>query len=387
MRGMLGLATALLFAAAPAFAQYEVVQGFDDLPPKGPGSALGIVIWNHGLSGNNDQARFPPPTYMRSLHAAGWDVIRIKRDGLSEGGGWTTGGLRHVARTVEEVQRAKAQGYARVILAGQSYGGSITLETARRIEVYAIIPSAPGTGVSLNLVGTVQADTAGTNHLYAALEDGKFERAAPILPFSDEFALASPERGTRSREILAKRGVPFLALDDRSTILTGHGGSSSSAMTQIYAPCLVAFLDPTRVPAAGAAACGRDGLTAAPDLMAEAASLKPAALPAGEWWKFYEGIWVGAWGGPNLAAVTLEKAANGYELVYLMSARGSNKLDRTHRVPARLDGRNVVAELPHQKVTLEHDQRTRQTLLRWADGKGGTGALLMRSYAPREPGS
>jgi len=156
MRGMLGLATALLLAAAPAFAQYEVVQGFDDLPPKGPGTALGIVIWNHGLSGNNDQARFPPPNYVRSLHAAGWDVVRIKRDGLSEGGGWTTGGLRHVARTVEEVQRAKAQGYARVILAGQSYGGSITLEAARRVEVYAIVPSAPGTGVSLNLVGTVQ---------------------------------------------------------------------------------------------------------------------------------------------------------------------------------------------------------------------------------------
>ncbi|MCZ8310397.1 MAG: alpha/beta hydrolase [Magnetospirillum sp.] len=387
MRGILGLATALLLAAAPAFAQYEVVQGFDDLPPKGPGTARGIVIWNHGLSGNNDQSRAPPPAYVRVLHAAGWDVVRIKRDGLSEGGGWTTGGLRHVARTVEEVQRAKVQGYARVILAGQSYGGAIALEAARRVEVYAIVPSSPGTGVSSTLVGTVAAETAGTDHLYASLADGKFERAAAILPFSDEFALASPERGRRAREILAKRNVPFLPLDDASTILVGHGGSSSSAMTQIYAVCLAAFLDPLRTRAAGAAACGQGGLAAAPDLMAETATLKPAALPAGEWWKFYEGVWVGAWSGPNLAAIALEKAADGYELVYLMSARGSNKLDKTFRVQARLDGRNVVAELPHQKVTLEHEQRTRQTILRWADGKGGTGALLLRSYAPREPGS
>lgn len=387
MRGILGLATALLLAAAPAFAQYEVVQGFDDLPPKGPGSALGIVIWNHGLSGNNDQSNFPPPNYVRSLHAAGWDVIRIKRDGLSEGGGWATAGLRHVARTVEEVQRAKAQGYARVILAGQSYGGAITLEAARRTEVYAIIPSAPGTGVNLTLVGTVQASTDGSNHLYAALADGKFERAAPILPFSDEFALGSPERGQRSREILAARNAPFLPLDDRSTVLTSHGGSSSSAMTQIYAKCLAAFLDPNHAPSAGPAACGQGGLPAAPDLIAETATLKPAAMPTGEWWKFYEGVWVGAWAGPNLAAVTLEKAANGYELVYLMSARGSDKLDKTYRVPARLDGRNIVAELPHQKVMLEHDQRTRQTILRWADAKGGSGWLLMRSYAPREPAS
>jgi pimeloyl-ACP methyl ester carboxylesterase len=387
MRCALGLATALLLAAAPAFAQYEVVQGFDDLPPKGPGTALGIVIWNHGLSGNNDQSSFPPPGYMRALHAAGWDVIRIKRDGLSEGGGWTTGGLRHVARTVEEVQRAKAQGYARVILGGQSYGGAITLEAARRTEVYAIVPSAPGTGVNLNLVGTVQASADGTNHLYAALADGKFERAAPILPFSDEFALGSPERGKRSREILAARNASFLPLDDLSTILTGHGGASSSAMTQIYAKCLAAFLDPKHAPSAGPAACGRGGLPAAPDLIAEAATLKPAVMPAGEWWKFYEGVWVGAWGGPNLVAVAIEKSANGYDFVYLMSARGTDKLDKTYRVPARLDGRNIVAELPHQKVSLEHEQRTRQTILRWADGKGGTGWVLLRGYPAREPKS
>lgn len=387
MRCALGLATALLLAAAPAFAQYEVVQGFDDLPPKGPGTALGIVIWNHGLHGNHDQARFPPPNYMRVLHAAGWDVIRIKRDGLSEGGGWTTGGLRHVARTVEEVQRAKAQGYARVILGGQSYGGAITLEAARRTEVYAIVPSAPGTGISLTQVGSRMAETAGTEHLYAALADGKFERAAPILPFADEFAPASPERGRRSREILAKRNVPFLPLDDASTVLTGHGGSSSTAMTQVYAACLAAFLDPQRARAAGLAACGQGGLPAAPDLVAEAATLKPAAMPAGEWWKYYEGVWVGVWAGPHLAAVALEKAAEGYELVYLVSARGTDKIDRTYRAPARLDGRNIVAELPHQKIALEYQQNTRQVVLRWANGKGGSGSLLMRSRPAREPKS
>ena len=386
-RGIFGLATALLFAAAPAFAQYEVVQGFDDLPPKGPGTALGIVIWNHGLLGNHDQARFPPPAYMRVLHAAGWDVIRIKRDGLSESGGWSAAGMRHVARTVEEVARVKAQGYARVILAGQSYGGAITLEAARQTDVYAIIPSAPGTGISVTSVGSPMAETAGTTHLYAALADGKFERAVPILPFADEFAPASPERGQRSREILAKRNVPFLPLDNLSTILTGHGGSSSGAMTQIYSVCLAAFLDPRRARSAGLATCGQGDLPKTPDLLAEVPTLKPATLPSGEWWQYYEGIWVGAWLGPNLAAVALEKSANGFEFVYLLGARGSDKLERTYRAPARLDGRSVVAELPHQKIALEFQPNTRQILMRWTDAKGGTGALQMRRYAPREPAS
>jgi hypothetical protein len=387
MRGSLGLAAAFLLAAAPAFAQYEVVQGFDDLPPKGPAAALGIVIWNHGSNGTIDASRFPPPAFLRVLHASGWDVIHIKRNALHEIGGWSTAGMRHVARTIEEAERVKAQGYARVILAGQSYGGAITLEAARRIEVYAIIPTAPGTGVSRELIGNHMAQNAGTDHLYAALADGKFSRAVPILPFADEFAIASPERGQRSREILAKRNVPFLPLDNLSTILVGHGGSSSGAMTQIYAACLAAFLDPRRARSAGLATCGQGDLPKTPDLLAEAATMKPATLPTGEWWKFYEGIWVGAWSGPFLAAVAIEKAANGFEFLYLLSERGSDKLARAYRGAARLEGRNVVADLPHQKIALEYQQDTRQVVFRWTEPTGATGALQMRRYAPGEPGS
>ncbi len=390
MRWVVGLATALLLAAAPAFAQYEVVQGFDDLPPKGPGTALGIVIWNHGLYGQQDVGRLPPPVYIRSLHAAGWDVIRIKRDGLSERGGWANAGQRHVARTVEEVDRVKSQGYARVILAGQSYGGGITVEAARKTNVYAIIPSAGTTGISLTDIGSMTASTAGSTHLYEALADGKFERAVTILPFADEYALASPERGQRSREILAKRNVPFLPLDDRSTVLVGHTASGAPAMAALYAKCLVAFLDPAAAPV-GMARCGANGLPPSPDLLDDIATLKPAALPGGEWWKPYEGVWVGAWNDPMLIALAVEKTATGYDLVYLRGARdgtvAATKTAATWRAPAKLDGRNVVAAFPMQTITLEYNASAKQVWLKWSNAQGGNGAQLLRPYAPREPGS
>ncbi len=390
MRWIAGLTTALLLAAAPAFAQYEVVQGFDDLPPKGPGTALGIVIWNHGLHGAADVGRLPPPTYVRSLHAAGWDVIRIKRDGLSEQGGWANSGLRHVARTVEEVENAKKQGYARVVLAGQSYGGAITLEAARRTAVYAIVPSAPGTGIRLTDIGSKTASTAGTAQLYEALAEGKFERAVTILPVDDEYALANPERGQRSREILAKRNIPFLPLDDRSTILVGHSASGTPAMAALYAKCLVAFLDPAASPA-GMARCGAAGLPPSVDLLDDIATLKPAAMPTGEWWKPYEGVWVGAWNDPMLIALAVEKTATGYDLVYLRGGRdgtvASTKTAATWRAPAKLDGRNVVGEFPTQTITLEFNASARQVFLKWANPQGRSGTLQLRAYAPREPGS
>lgn len=395
MRWVLGLATALLLAAAPAFAQYEVVQGFDDLPPKGPGSALGIVIWNHGVQNNDDLGKYPPPPYVRKLHAAGWDVIRIKRDPLFQGSrdqltNWVTSGQRHIARTVEEVERVKAQGYKRVVLAGQSVGGAITVETARRVEVYAIVPSAPATGTATVDLGTSTAGNNGTAALYTALGDGKFERAVGIFPFADDYSSGAPDRGKRAREIMAGRGIPYLPLDDMSTILVGHTASGAPAMAGVYGDCLVKFLDPAIAPK-GIARCGAEGLPESTDLLADIATLKPAPMATGEWWKQYEGIWVGAWNDPALIALALEKSATGYDLVYLYGARnGATVLPTiasTRRAAATLDGQSVAVDFPTQKVRLELDRTTKQVWLRWSNAQGRSGEQLLRAYTPREPAS
>lgn len=379
-----GIFAAALAAAMPgaALAQYEIVPGYDDVAHKGPQAALGLVIWNHGVSGQHDTGAAPVPAYLRKAAQAGWDVVKIKRDGLQEGGGWTTGGLRHVERTVEEIKRQREAGYKRIVLAGQSYGGAITLETARRIEVYAIIPSAPGTGVRSTDLGSPMTSTQGSTQLYDALADGKFERAIPILPYADEFASSSPERGRRAREILSKRGVPFLPLDDASTQLVGHGASSSALMNFAYAACVVAFLDPARAPAAGLNACGADGLPPAEDVLKETAELKPMALEAGSWWKPYEGVWVGAWNDPILVSVAIERGADGPEFVYLYGARNSAKLARTYRAKAELSGPAIVAKLPHQTVTLSFEMTTRQVVLRWTN-EGRSGSVRLRKYGAK----
>jgi len=128
-RYLIALILAFVLLPASARAQYAIHEGMNDLPNRGAGAALGVLIWNHGVSGNREQSHVPPP-YVATLMRAGWDVRRIARDALNESN-WSAAGQRHVARTLEEIAKAKADGYKRVVLAGQSYGGAITLEAGR----------------------------------------------------------------------------------------------------------------------------------------------------------------------------------------------------------------------------------------------------------------
>jgi hypothetical protein len=361
--------------AAPAAAQYTIHEGMADLPNKGPATALGVVIWNHGVSGNREQSHVPP-AYVGTLMRAGWDVRRIARDALNESN-WSTAGQLHVARTLQEVEKAKTEGYKRVVLAGQSYGGAITLEASRRAEVWGIVPSAPGTGISLTHVGTFTDQNQGSNQLYAALGDTRAARAIGILPFQDEFALSSPERGRRAREIANSRGLAYLALDDDSGLVS-HGGSSSALMNFAYGACVVRFLNPEFEPKKGVNLCGEGELPVGPRRLKETDELKPARMPSGEHWVYFQGVWTGAWSNPALLSVAIERDGNDYFLVYLYGQNGNDQLRRRTRTPATLEGRNVVSQIPDQKITLIYDNATRQVRLRWDDVQGRNGSTLLK---------
>lgn len=133
MRAILAIALGLALAG-PAQAQYRIKDGVPNAENRGPEKALGLIIWNHGVIGRHDASQYGVPRYVVRLHGAGWDVREIQRDAMNESG-WTSAGMLHVRRTIEEAQAATAQGYKRIVLAGQSFGGGIAQEAARAIEV------------------------------------------------------------------------------------------------------------------------------------------------------------------------------------------------------------------------------------------------------------
>ncbi|HXJ84841.1 MAG TPA: alpha/beta hydrolase [Candidatus Methylomirabilis sp.] len=220
---------------------FWVERAFCDLELAGPGLARGIVIWNHGISGTAEQWRAPAPLAFRLLQARGWDVIAIKRHNLAETA-VDRSLYRAVERTLEEVRRQRARGYRRVVLAGQSFGGYITLDAAEQSsDLFAVIAMAPGVRSS---GADGRLDPSITER---SLMRVKTERVALVLP-KDDALFGFMVRGERANRILSARPLSYLLIDELSGI-SGHGGAMGGRFALRYGSCLDDFLSTPTLPA------------------------------------------------------------------------------------------------------------------------------------------
>ena len=209
-------------------------RAFCDLPLKGPERAVGIVIWNHGISGSTHSWRAPAPPALRLLQARGWDVIMLKRHHAAETMPGSTL-FRTVQRTLEEAAASRKLGYRKVALAGQSFGGYVSLEAVDTSpDLDAVVAFAPGVRPS-GAIGAL--DPSITDRI---LRRAKVGRIAVVFPKNDElFGYLS--RGEGAQAILAHRSVPYLLLDETSG-LSGHGAGVTGRFALRYGLCLADFL-------------------------------------------------------------------------------------------------------------------------------------------------
>jgi pimeloyl-ACP methyl ester carboxylesterase len=202
--------------------------GFCDLEPHGPDHARGVVIWNHGILGTSEQFTAPPAAALRLLHARGWDIVKINRHNLAENARSSL--VRATERTAAEIQAQRARGYRRVVLAGQSFGGLVSLEAAGSTrDVYAVIALAPGV--------TGAPDRLDPERL---LQDVKAPRIAVVFPQGD--ALFDRVRGPVALRALSRRGDAFLLVDEASPAISGHIGAMGGRFALRYGLCLADFL-------------------------------------------------------------------------------------------------------------------------------------------------
>lgn len=283
--------------------------GFCDLTAHGPGRARGIVIWNHGISGTNEQYKAPPALVFRLLHARGWDVIKIARNNLGE----TSRDLslsRATERTEAEIRAQLRRGYRRVVLAGQSFGAYIALETAAGArDVFAAVAMAPGVTVR---GGVERIDPSITERL---LQESKAARLALVLPPGDAL-FDNRVRGPGALRILARRGEPFLLVDETATAISGHGGGTGGRFALRYGPCLADFLSAESTPGRFVCPEGREG-EAARDLVLGGASPRAvplAAIPAA--WAPYNGLWYGLLGETFVVTGIVQDGSGAPRLLY-----------------------------------------------------------------------
>ena len=220
---------------------FWVERAFCDLPANGPERANGIIIWNHGISGTTQSWMAPAPPVFRLLQARGWDVVMLKRHHLAEVAPGNTL-YRTVQRTLEEAASSRKLGYRKVVLAGQSFGGYVTLEAIDTTpDIDAAIAFAPGVRYSSP---TSNLDPTITDRI---IRRAKVGRLALIFPKDDE-VFGYAVRGPSAQGILARRALPYLLLDETSG-LTGHGGGVTGRFALRYGFCLSEFLAASSLPA------------------------------------------------------------------------------------------------------------------------------------------
>lgn len=257
MTAPVSLAALLLLSATAAAAQptnaelacdqepgsrfYWVERAFCDLELSGPERAQGIVIWNHGISGTNPSWRAQAPPAFRLLQARGWDVIMLKRHHLAE---TIPGGplIRSVERTLQEAAGQRRLGYRKVVLAGQSFGGYVTLEAIDTSpDIFAAIALAPG-------VRSSGADGRfDPTAIEQILQRARVGRLALVFPMNDTL-FGTNTRGERAQPILARREFPYLLIGETSGI-AGHGGGATGRFALRYGMCLAEFLAAPTLPA------------------------------------------------------------------------------------------------------------------------------------------
>lgn len=357
-----GAALALLLAAAtaraadapdlgcgqePANRFFWTEWGFCDLPAHGPEKARGVVIWNHGISGTSEQYKAPPALVLRLLYGRGWDVIKLNRNNLGE----TSRDLslaRATERTEAEIAAQLKRGYRRVILAGQSFGGYITLETAEgQRGLYGVIAMSPGVTVR---GGVDRIDPSITERL---LRDTKATRVVAVFPPGDTL-FDNRVRGPGALRALGARGVPYLVVDETSQAISGHGGGMGGRFALRYGICVADFFSGD-APPAGPIHCpaGRESAAVRELLLRDAPPrlLSPGSVP--ERLAPYCGLWYGLLGETVVVVGLVEGDDGTPQLLYRAAAgRASGGLYSARETAGRLEATLGRERAPTMTLTL-----------------------------------
>lgn len=210
-------------------------------PFRGPKEAAGAIIWGHGRAAlvngvREDRRTAPTAPLMRALAFAGWDLFRADRAPEKDN---NTDGL---ALTLEGIERLRAMGYQRVVLAGQSAGGWLALTAMGKVEgVHAVIALAPASHGN-RTVRTSRRDLALKDFegLLAARRDPATRVVVAL--FADDDYDPDPEARVRMLRAAAKQpGMPLLLID-RPQAFKGHSAGTTIKMARDYGACVRDFV-------------------------------------------------------------------------------------------------------------------------------------------------
>jgi len=201
-------------------------------PIKGPRLAAGLLIWSHGVLTGADNTRSAPHGYINRLRDAGFDVYDFDRR-------WPDY-RKDLATLQDAVKQARALGYRQVIVAGQSVGAWLSLESAAKgAPVDGVIAAAPAR-FGRN-IGTPRREL-NREELLPVLDRLRQRDLAVAMMFFNGDEYDPGGTSLRARDVLARGGKARTLLIDAPEGINGHGGAATVRFGLLYGDCLRDFL-------------------------------------------------------------------------------------------------------------------------------------------------
>ncbi len=216
-------------AASPAIGRLRAQPWWEN---KGPQAATGLIVWSHGYRLGNDATQSAPQPHVGRFTALGYDFYRFDREYIRDWPGDATA-------LADAVRQAKAMGYKRVILAGQSAGAWASMAAAMR--------GAPVDGV---------ISVAAAHHGYvkdmrdATVARSEWQQIVKGIKPGPRFVVVNfaedtydvGGRMTDATSAFAANGVEAVVISDPQGF-KGHGAGSDFAFNRKFGLCIQAFIE------------------------------------------------------------------------------------------------------------------------------------------------
>lgn len=223
-------------AAVPRYADAPKLGRFipsDYVPVRGPHAAPGVIVWSHGYYRGIDATQGQPHGYVSRFLAAGWDVYRYNRE-------WVDQLHMDIQGMVDSVAAAKAAGYKKVVLAGQSQGAWISME--------ALAKGAKADGVISTAMARHGAppNSAARSDFRQLLRDirGRAADVPVALTLFDRDAYDPGGRNVDVQDLLVNTAVPLYFIGHPAD-LPGHGAGSNLKFNERFGACIFRFITST----------------------------------------------------------------------------------------------------------------------------------------------
>ncbi len=199
---------------------------------KGPQAAAGVIVWSHGYRAGTDATFSPPQPWVGRFTAAGYDLYRFDREWIRDWPGDAT-------QLAEAVRQAKSMGYRRVVLAGQSAGGWVSLAaTMRGAPVDGVVAVASAHHGEVKNMRDVSIARSEWQQVVKGILPGP---RLVVVNFADD-TYDVGGRMDDARGAFVASGVQALVISDPPDF-KGHGAGNEFAFARKYGACIQAFVE------------------------------------------------------------------------------------------------------------------------------------------------